>query len=162
MKKRIRSYPAPGAGLFQRGVATLRRSTGIAFGAAMGRLLAVDVVNHMMRQRYNALVMDSDFHDNECYNHRPICNQWSPTLVHWWRNRRWGHLSRYSRDPRPRLMIKHDEMKQTTQLFICLRRSGVGHNRYIFFTSTNWYIKCSSPVWVSLEHCSPVFISSVW
>ena len=132
MKKRIRSYPAPGAGLFQRGVATLRRSTGIAFGAAMGRLLAVDVVNHMMRQRYNALVMDSDFHDNECYNHRPICNQWSPTLVHWWRNRRWGHLSRYSRDPRPRLMIKHHEMKQTTQFFICLRRSGVGHNRYIF------------------------------
>ena len=22
----------------------------------------------------------------ECYNNRPICKQWSPTLVHWWRN----------------------------------------------------------------------------
>ena len=63
-KKIIRIYPAPGVGLFQREVATLRRSTGIAFGAAMGRLLAVDVVNHMMRQRYNALVMGSDFHGN--------------------------------------------------------------------------------------------------
>ena len=63
-KKRIRRYPAPGVGLFQREVATLRRSTGIAFGAAMGRLLAVDVVNHMMRQRYNALVMGSDLHGN--------------------------------------------------------------------------------------------------
>ena len=60
----IRSYPAPGVGLFQRGGTTLRRSTGIAFGAAMGRLLAVDVVNHMTRQRYNALVMGSDFHGN--------------------------------------------------------------------------------------------------
>ena len=63
-KKRIRSYPAPGFGLFQRGVPTLRRSTGMAFGAAMGRLLAVDVVNHMMRQRYKALVIGSDFHGN--------------------------------------------------------------------------------------------------
>ena len=60
----IRSYPAPGVGLFQREVATLRRSTGIAFGAAMGRLLAVDVVNHMMRQRYNALMIGNDFHGN--------------------------------------------------------------------------------------------------
>ena len=58
-----RSYPASGDGLFRRGVATLRTSTGIAFRAAMRRLLAVDVVNHVMRQRYNALEIGSVFHD---------------------------------------------------------------------------------------------------
>ena len=57
-------YPAPRDGLFRRGVATLQTSTGIAFRAAMRRLLAVDVVNHVMRQRYYALVIGSVFHDN--------------------------------------------------------------------------------------------------
>ena len=62
-EKGKRRYPAPRDGLFRRGVATLRTTTGIAFHAAMRRLLAVDVVNHVMRQRYNALVIGSVFHD---------------------------------------------------------------------------------------------------
>ena len=63
--------------------------------------------------------------------HRPACNQWSPTLVHWWRDERWGHLSRCARDPRPRLMIKHGEIKQTTQYFFAC--AGAESDKYNTF-----------------------------
>ena len=53
--------------LFRRGVATLRTTTGISIRAAMRRLLAVDVVNHVMRQRYNALGAAAGSMIFECY-----------------------------------------------------------------------------------------------